>query len=518
MALKHLRTIRLVVSIVFFVATGILFLDLGGVVPPVVNNLLLSLQFLPSLLKVFITVASLSLGLLFVVLLTAMYGRVYCSSVCPLGTFQDLFIAMFRRIKGPRRFRFKRSPSALQYSLMGLTMMLGVAGSLSLTNVLDPFSNFGRILANLVRPAIVVLNNLAVSALNRIQFYGLYPIPEREFNAELVLFSVLFLLLLVYLCRDHGRLFCNMLCPVGGVLRLISKFSLYRLVIDEKGCRDCGLCEKVCKANCIDSKNQIINFETCVACFNCIDSCPTLGVVYEPRFWRSDSEKATAVNATRRKVLLGSIAALAAVAGGTVNADTADTTRISMARKKGPITPPGSLGFEHFTRWCTACHLCVSACPTQVIVPSFLEYGVRGVFQPQLKFTTSYCKYECNICSQICPSGAILPVDLLAKKQIQVGKSVFVKEDCIVITKKTECGACSEHCPTKAVSMVQDKGLFLPQLNNDICVGCGACEKACPTKPRKAIFVETNPVHLQAKKPEIKKLEKEVEAGTDFPF
>jgi NAD-dependent dihydropyrimidine dehydrogenase PreA subunit len=135
-----------------------------------------------------------------------------------------------------------------------------------------------------------------------------------------------------------------------------------------------------------------------------------------------------------------------------------------------------------------------------------------------MDFITSFCNFECIICTEICPTGAIKPLDLETKKLMQIGKSKFVKENCVVYTDETACGACSEHCPTKAVNMVpyeKKAGLMIPEVNEDICIGCGACEFACPTTPR-SIYVEGNPVHVLAEKPKEKELEKqELE---DFPF
>lgn len=135
-----------------------------------------------------------------------------------------------------------------------------------------------------------------------------------------------------------------------------------------------------------------------------------------------------------------------------------------------------------------------------------------------MNYSASYCNYDCVICSQVCPTGAILPLDSVSKKEVQIGKANFVKDDCIVVTKKTDCGACSEHCPTKAVHMVPYDHLRLPEVNDEICVGCGACEHACPTKPRKAIYVNANAVHLKAKKPQIQKIENTLKSNQDFPF
>jgi Fe-S-cluster-containing hydrogenase component 2 len=136
-----------------------------------------------------------------------------------------------------------------------------------------------------------------------------------------------------------------------------------------------------------------------------------------------------------------------------------------------------------------------------------------------MNFDASYCNYDCVVCGEVCPSGAILPLGAAAKKEVQIGKSTFVKDDCVVVSKKKDCAACSEHCPTKAVHTVPYEGkLKIPELNNDICVGCGACEHACPTTPRKAIYVTANPVHLKAQKPVLKKSENTYDATKEFPF
>jgi ferredoxin len=187
--------------------------------------------------------------------------------------------------------------------------------------------------------------------------------------------------------------------------------------------------------------------------------------------------------------------------------------------RKSAISPPGSIGVERFNSKCTACHLCVSACPTQVLQPSFLEYGFTGMMQPRMDNITSFCNFECKICSDVCPTGAILPIDLEKKKLAQIGKSVFVKDNCIVQTQKTDCGACSEHCPTKAVRMIPFEGkLFIPETRDDYCIGCGACEFACPTKPHKAIYVEGNRVHQLAKKNVEEKKQEKIDYKEEFPF
>jgi len=149
-----------------------------------------------------------------------------------------------------------------------------------------------------------------------------------------------------------------------------------------------------------------------------------------------------------------------------------------------------------------------------------LEFGFSGVMQPRMDYKTSYCNYDCVVCSTVCPTGAILPRDVASKKLIQLGKAKFIEKNCVVYTQKTDCGACTEHCPTKAVRMVLDERINkkAPKIDDSICVGCGACEFACPTKPYKSIYVEGNTVHLAAKKPAEEKITEAVDLKEDFPF
>jgi ferredoxin len=522
MSLARLKTIRVVVSVLFFIVTGLLFLDIGNWIPVSVTSTIVAFQLVPALTKTMAEFGLWTIGTIVILVLTLLFGRVYCSSVCPLGTLQDIVIRLKRiqdRRKRRRRrwFEFERPRYALHYAILLLTTVAAFAGSMVLLNVLEPFSNFGRIVQGLVRPVVIGGNNALALVLGALGSYGVVNIPLKGFSVGIVAVPLVFLGVLAYLSYTRGRFFCNTLCPAGALLGLVSRFSFWKIVIDENTCEDCGLCEKVCKAYCIDAESKKVEFSACVSCFNCIESCPTVGVVYGGWKWWGRKAEEPGMDEKRRALIQGALLPLVLIAQATP-----DTSQGKPAgpRQIHPSTPPGSLGVEHFSQMCTACHLCISACPTRVLVPSFFEYGIGGLFQPKLDYWVSYCNYDCKICSDVCPSGAILPLLLEEKKLVQLGKAVFVKDDCIVITKKTECGACSEHCPTKAVAMVPyEQKLTLPELKNEICIGCGACEHSCPTTPRKAIYVEAHEVHQRAKPPERKKLEKkEQEQLQEFPF
>ena len=519
--MQSLKKIRVVVASVVFVLAAVVFLDFTGHVPTTLTTFLGSLQLVPSVAKLFTGLTVASFGLLFVVLLTIAFGRVYCSTICPLGTLQDIVIRISGRMRRRRWYQHKAAPVAIHYALLGASLITVIAGSMALVDLLEPFSNFGRILTNLGDPILVSGNNAVAYLFGRLGIFGLYHMPLLHMQTIAVLLTVLFLGLLIYLSYKHGRLFCNLLCPAGALLSIVSRISFFKIAIVEERCTDCGFCEMVCKANCIDAESKKIDFNACVGCYNCIEACPTVALKFEGFPKRREISRPTPVDAPRRAfvgVVIAGASTMLLPRQIEGNASAPKILSYDDSRRM-PVTPPGSRNQNRFSNLCTACYLCVSVCPSQVLSPSLFEYGFAGIMQPRMNYTAAYCNYDCVLCTQVCPSGALLPLDVAAKKEVQLGRANFIKDDCIVITKKKDCGACSEHCPTKAVKMVPYEGkLMLPELNNDICVGCGACEHACPTTPRKAIYVVANSVHQKAKKPQVQKLENPLESQKDFPF
>lgn len=516
--MQWLKRIRVALALAFFLSVSLLFLDPGNLIPAELNSFLVSLQVVPSFMRTVVFFGAASAGVIFVLLATVTVGRVYCSTLCPLGTLQDFVSHLSKRINRRRRFQYRKPTYHIHYALFAAIVTLAIGGNVFLLTVLEPFSNFGRMLSNLVHPIVIAANNVLVYILERFGIFSLYHIPSLHFSIPAVLFPIFFLGLIGYLSYNHGRLFCNLLCPAGALLSLVSRISVFKIVIDRNNCKECGLCERVCKAQCIKSKSLEIDFAACVGCFNCLSACPTTGMHFRSR-WSVTSRGGVVINEERRDFLQSSMTPLAGLLlPFGLNDSVAVNQQGFEENRKHPLSPPGSGGVDRFSNLCTACHRCVSSCPAQVLYPSFLDYGVFGIFQPKMNYDAGYCNYDCVICSQVCPSGAILPLDSATKKEVQIGKVNFVKDDCIVVTKKTDCGACSEHCPTKAVKMVPYERLRLPEVDDELCVGCGACEHACPTKPRKAIFVRANAVHQKAKKPRATKIEKGFDGSQEFPF
>jgi ferredoxin len=538
MSSKVLKRSRVAIALVFLLLISLFFIDFRHFLPEWLINSTLYLQFVPSLLK-FITLLSASvLGFIVILILTLLFGRIYCSAICPLGIFQDVITRIGNRFKKKRRRRHHYSGphNWIRYSILVVVTLVFVFGSVLLVNLLDPYSNFGRIFTYLFKPGVVIINNGLSEGLELVKVYSVYKVSLVPVKWELLVYPVLILAILIWFSVKWGRLYCNTICPVGTLLGLLSMVSFFKIRIDEGTCTKCGLCDRACKSECMEIKSGFVDHSRCVACFNCLTVCPESSVKYDTaiRWFRPLKKTVTntgtipgrreAVQTTdlgKRRFLAGTVAYLLGMMGISFGQDIPVPEKESTVpeEKNSPVCPPGAVSIGAFNDVCTACTLCVSICPTQVLQPSFLEYGLQGIMQPRMDYHSGFCNFECVKCSEVCPTGAILPIVLEKKKLTQLGKAQFVKENCIVHTERTDCGACSEHCPTKAVFMVpydEDPRLFIPEVNNDICIGCGACEYPCPTKPYKAIYVDGNPVHLEAEKPEVE--ETEDTKLEEFPF
>jgi len=550
MQLHFLKKIRVVVSLIFFIATLFVFVDFTGLVASRLITALLYLQFIPSFLRFIYVLSFTAAGFIFILILTIFFGRVYCSTVCPLGTLQDIFTWLSRKFKIKKRFRFTKPQNGIRYMILGTLVLFICFSSLFFVNLLDPYSLAGKIFSGLFRPLIYLGNNILSRVFQLFDSYAVYSVPVKIFSWPPVIFSLLFLVLIIYLAGYKGRWYCNTLCPVGTLLGIISRVSIFKIRMDEVACTSCGLCALACKAECIDVKEKKVDFSRCVACYDCFKSCPEDGIGYRyglqgkvSRKERNEGAKSAMALITTPESLRPSwdlsvlcvkqnkpsdlsrrnffkttlLGTTAIISSKTVFGEKKEQQGISAI----PVTPPGSVSIWHFTSRCTSCHLCVSVCPTKVLQPTLMEYGLSGLFQPKMDYHAEFCNFECVKCSEVCPTDAILPITKEHKATLQIGISKFIKNICIVVTKHTVCGACSEHCPTKAVEMVPYLGnLTIPRVDEKICVGCGACEYACPTKPDKAIYVEANSYHRKALKPK-KKIEdkkKAIKPTDDFPF
>ena len=492
-----LKKIRRTLAVLCFLAVTLLFLDFTGTLHHWFGWMA-KIQFLPAVLALNVVIIAV------LVLLTLIFGRIYCSVICPLGVMQDL-ISWIHGKRKKNRFSFSKEVKWLRYPMLLVLVVAIILGIGSLTALLDPYSTYGQIATNLLQPIYQWCNN-GIAAIA--EHYGNYSVYNTDVwiksIAALATAAVLFIIIAVLAWRG-GRTYCNTVCPVGTFLSLISRFSILKIHIDDEKCIKCGMCTRNCKASCIDYKNGTVDHSRCVTCGNCIEKCHKDAIFYgRPRKVASaaSATEQGSVDKSKRAFLIGSGVAIAttamAQAKKKVDGGLAAIEDKKMPERKNPITPPGSISARNMKQHCTACQLCVAECPNQVLQPS---NGLLTFMQPMMSYERGYCRPECNRCSQVCPTGAIRPITLEQKSSTKIGTAVWTHFLCIPTRDKDEdgnpisCGNCARHCPTGAITMIQldennDNSPMVPSINEAKCIGCGNCEYVCPARPVSAIHVE----------------------------
>ena len=499
-----LRKIRTTLAAVLFVLITLLFLDFTGTLHHWLSWLA-TIQFLPAVmaLNVVVVVALL--------VLTLVFGRIYCSVICPLGVFQDI-LARFHRKKN--HYSYSKEVRWLRYPVLVVFIVAAVAGIGSLFQLLAPYSAYGRIATMIFQPVWKFGNNVLAVLAERADSYAFYSVDVWMKSLPVFIIAAVTLVVLFVLAWRGGRTYCNTICPVGTILSFFARFSFLKIRFDEKKCKKCSMCSRNCKAACIDYKNHTVDYSRCVVCGNCIDSCKFGALKYTSRASQSShssqtsqaretskSSEASPVDTSKRSFLLASAmmagAAMAQKKEKLMDGGLAELEDKVAPQRQTPLTPPGSLSFDHFAQRCTGCQLCVSECPNEVLRPSS---DLMHLMLPVMSYEHGHCRPECTRCSEVCPAGAILKVDKPEKSSIQIGHAVWIKKNCVPITDEVECGNCARHCPTGAIEMVpldenDEESPMVPAINEAACIGCGACEYVCPSRPFSAIYVEGHEVH-----------------------
>lgn len=488
-----LRKIRLISAFACFSLITLLFLDFTGSIHAWFGWLA-KIQFLPALL-------ALHVGVVFaLILLTLILGRVYCSVICPLGVFQDI-ISWLAGKRRKNRFRYSPALTWLRYGVLIVFIIALIAGIGSIAALLAPYSAYGRMASNLLAPLYQWGNNLLAYWAERADSYAFYSIDIWMKGAATFGIAIGTFILLAILAWRNGRTYCNTVCPVGTVLGFISRYAYLKPVINTEKCNSCGLCARNCKASCINPKKHAIDYSRCVACMDCLGKCHQGAITYAHAHKSVVTKKTEDINQTRRNFLtitsLFAATTLVKAQGKKVDGGLAVIEEKKIPKRTTPLTPPGSLSIRNFTQHCTACQLCVSACPNQVLRPSS---SLSRLMQPEMSYERGYCRPECTRCSNVCPAGAIRPITPADKSAIQIGHAVYVYENCVINTDGVRCGNCARHCPTGAIQMLPSvaddpDSLKLPVINTERCIGCGACENLCPARPFSAIYVEGHQSH-----------------------
>lgn len=455
------------------------------------------------------------LGLaLITVLVTLLLGRVWCGWICPLGTLLEW--TSFKRaretlvkaikvegltVKGvsvPRPYDRLRT---VKYYLLAATLAMALFGSLALLSF-DPLAIFTRTMTTTVLPAFFYAINRLEAALYRWDLFTpavdwfeglvrgpLLPVEQPFFNQNLLI-ATLFAGILMLNLLAH-RFWCRYLCPLGALLGILSKISLFRLRIGS-ACTHCTRCAQVCRPGAIQAQEGQVRLQPseCTLCLDCLAGCQPGDIHLRRHLQPAPRED---FDLSRRQALGALATGVAAVA-----------LLGSELRRQQPspwrIRPPGVEDEQAFLSTCLRCSQCMKICPTTALQPALSEAGLEGVWTPVVVPRLGYCDYGCNACGQVCPSGAIPPLSLEEKRLVVIGTARIDRDRCLPWASATTCVVCEEMCPTPAKSIRLEEATVIdaagvelvvqrPVVLRERCIGCGICEQHCPLQGEAAIRI-----------------------------
>ena len=471
---KYLKTIRIAVAVVMFA----LFFAVGIGVRQV--NAVLLTQFGPGLMSLTsVLFADVLASVILIAVVTLLFGRIYCSVLCPLGILQDgiAFLTHWNQKKWKwSRYRFLDT-RPVKYGVFLFVLILGAAGVMLPLVALLPSSNFFTIVSNVFLRIFSTADPETGASAGQ---FSVNP-PAAAFAFSLGVF-----LIVAAMAAWRGRLYCNTLCPVGAVLSLLGRSPLYRIALSQEMCVSCGMCEAACKGGAINAKAKCVLTENCVMCFNCIGVCKRGGVTLEKR------PKMASFSLSRRH-FIGAAGGVVAGAGAYMLVRKLENAMPRPAA--GPAMPPGAGSAERFHSKCVGCGICIRECEGKVLVPAVGQYGLAGFMQPVVDYSRGSCVYDCNRCSNVCPATALQPLSLGKKQRTRIGVA-FVSGSCV------GCGICAEKCPANAVGIVSGADGRKAVVSLDRCIGCGVCQNVCPLPDGPAITVSGVTEQILVKPPE----------------
>lgn len=430
---------------------------------------------------------------LVLLILTAIFGRFFCGWICPLGTSIDAS----GKLTGRGVHRSSRSWRRVKYLLL-FSLTAASFGGLQLLGLFDPLAIFLRSLTLALYPAY----NLGMNGLFDLAYQHDVPLASAALNAAypfwrdnlmafyqpsytLGLFTLLVFLTILLLEKVERRFWCKNLCPLGALLGLCSSRAL--LVRQPDGlCTDCQKCVTDCRMDAVAKQGQRPG--ECIECLDCSDYCPQQRV----QFVLTGQRRQISIDLSRRDLLVS-------LSAGALMAPVARIAPQSYKLNPYLIRPPGAVAEAEFLRRCVRCGECMKVCIGQALHPALFEAGATGLWTPLLMARLGYCEYNCTLCGQVCPTGAIENLAVAEKRKTVIGLAVFAKDRCLPFARGEECLVCEEHCPTgeKAITFTEKvllvdgvaRSIKIPQVVSSKCIGCGICETRCPLDGVSAIRV-----------------------------
>ncbi len=444
------------------------------------------------------TYISLLLPSLVILAFTLVFGRLFCGWICPMGTLLD---GAGKLINPSPQTNY--SLRGAKYILLAVILISSLFG-LQLVGFFDPFSILVRGMTLAVDP---VLNLIISGFFDPIYHYApewlsnltepVYTIlkdsvlPHKQSFFQLSSLSGFILITIIALEKLNRRFWCRNLCPLGGLLALFARFSFYRR-FPGIACNDCQHCAPSCRMNAFDTESGYIRHEECNLCMDCVDDC-----INQPsRFSFSTPKNQLPVDISRRAFVGAALAGFSLPLLSKVNAQ-------HIIPSPALLRPPGAVGGTNFLSKCVRCGECMKVCIQNALQPCFMESGYEGMFTPKLIPRFGYCEFNCTLCGQVCPTGALRKLSQPEKQSFVIGIALIDKQRCLPFADLSPCIVCEEHCPThdkaikfKKVTMINRKGesieLKQPYVITELCIGCGICENKCPLPGHSAIRVLNN--------------------------
>lgn len=490
-----MKLIRVAVCVVMLVFATLLFTVVSAKVA-IALNWVARIQIFPLAMAGAATAVAIWLAV------TLLFGRVYCSSVCPLGVVQDIF-SRLRHGDSRHPFHFSQPRNRLRYAVLVIVAVGSAVGIGAIPSLLDPYSAFGRMASDLARPVVEFLGGAEVVAASWLA----------------ILIAVATLALVGWFSFRHGRIICNTVCPVGSALSIFSRYSLFHFDIDTDLCINCRKCEHSCKAECISMDDHVVDGSRCVACFNCVDACDSGAIRYthrrkklslpmmqrignataapcgsnaEPPAIKDDAAGKTVsskMRIDRRQFLATGLIIAAAPALEAVARGAFPGHGNGQATPIRPVAPPGRRSMKDFLDRCTGCGLCVAHCPSKVLAPSVKALGWLHMLHPVMNYNRASCLYDCTLCTELCPTGALMPLTPAEKHIFIIGHARVEPANCI------GCGRCAAKCPRNAITLaprpdsIPGRSKRIAHVDTSLCIGCGSCQHICPVTS-KAIVVD----------------------------
>lgn len=435
---------------------------------------------------------------LIILLISLIFGRGFCGWFCPVGTMLD----GAHHLLGRRKMGNK--PTGFPHLALIILLFIVVSSLLNFPVVgyLDPFSILVRAFSQSLYPA---FNSLAVSffsftyesappAVNHVteplySFLKQSILPFEQKHYDLALLSFMMFAAIFLLEFAQQRFFCRNICPLGALIGLVSRLSFLRVNGGDTDCGKCRHCSQICRMGAIDDDRNI-RMGSCSLCMDCLEQCPRQIIGFKRGFLTPGHNE---ISLSRRK-FIGTLAA------GVMVPPILNVRNTNYHERANLIRPPGAREEHDFLYRCVRCAECIQVCIGNALQPTFLQSGIEGIFTPRLVARTGYCEFNCTLCGQVCPTGAIKELTLEQKHRTKIGHAWFDKNACLPYAKGIPCIVCEEHCPTpdKAIrfrlaDVYDDQNRKVrvkqPYVVDSLCIGCGICETKCPVPGRSAIYI-----------------------------